>query len=285
MELFVIGGGLMGSGIAQVAAQSGMDVCIADINQEGIDLARKRIRDSLSHLERKGKIEDSEGILSRIEFQVYWDGIENADVIIEAVPENLELKKNVFKQIDKVAKEGALLASNTSCLSITNLGAVTRRPEQVIGMHFFSPVPMMPLLEIVKGHKTSTETVQRAIEVGKRLGKQIIVAQKDFPGFLMNRIWLPMVNEACYAVMEGVGTPEDIDQGFVSGYGHTMGPLKTIDMAGLDVALAAMEALYEGFGDPKYRPCPLLKNMVAAGDLGRKSGKGFYTYEKRTLHV
>ena len=279
MKLFVIGGGLMGSGIAQVAAQSGMDVRLTDINKEGIDLSRRRITDSLSRFERKGKISNLGGILSRIRFQVDWDGIEEADVVIEAIPENLELKKKMFKQIDASAKEGALLASNTSCLSITSLGAATKRPEQVIGMHFFSPVPMMPLLEIVKGHKTSKEMVQRAITVGEMLGKKIIVAQKDFPGFLMNRIFLPMVNEACYAVMDGVGTPEDIDQGFVSGYGHTMGPLKTVDMAGLDVALAAMEALYQGFGDPKFRPCPLLKNMVEAGDLGVKTGKGFYTYE------
>jgi len=280
MKLFVIGGGLMGSGIGQVAAQSGIDVRLADINKEAIVLSRKRITDSLSHFEGKGKIADLRSILSRIHFQVDWNGIEEADVVIEAVPENLELKKKMFKQIDTSAKEGALLASNTSCLSITSLGAATKRPEQVVGMHFFSPVPMMPLLEIVKGHNTSLETVQSAITLGEMLGKKIIVAQKDFPGFLMNRIWLPMVNEACYAVMEGVGTPEDIDQGFVSGYGHTMGPLKTIDMAGLDVALAAMEAIYQGFGDPKYRPCPLLKNMVEAGDLGRKTGKGFYTYEK-----
>lgn len=145
-------------------------------------------------------------------------------------------------------------------------------------MHFFSPVPMMPLLEIVKGYKTSEETYERARELGEKLGKRMVVAQKDYPGFLMNRIWLPMVNEACYAVMEGVGTPEEIDQGFIDGYGHTMGPLKTIDMAGLDITLWALDALYEGFNDSKYRPCPLLKKMVEAGDLGRKTGKGFYTY-------
>jgi 3-hydroxybutyryl-CoA dehydrogenase len=278
MKVFVVGGGLMGSGIAQVAAQAKMDVVVVDISEDALIQTRNRIVDSLQRFEKKGKISDSASILNRINYQVKWAGMEEADAVIEAVPENLDLKKKIFREIDRHVKFEALLASNTSCLSITKIAAVTDRPEQVVGMHFFSPVPMMPLLEIVKGHKTSTDTIERAIELGGMMDKKIIVAQKDFPGFLMNRIWLPMVNEACYAVMEGVGTPDDIDEGFRNGYGHIMGPLKTVDMAGLDVALAAMEALYEGFGDPKYRPCPLLKNMVAAGELGRKAGKGFYTY-------
>ncbi len=278
VKCFVIGGGLMGSGIAQTAAQAEMEVTVADVSQEALAKTREKISDSLHRLERKGKLADASAVKERIGYQTDWAGISEADLIIEAVPENLALKQRVFKQLDESAAAGALLASNTSCLSITAIGAVTNRPENVVGMHFFSPVPMMPLLEVVKGRKTAKATVERAAAIGEKLGKRVIIAQKDYPGFLMNRIWLPMVNEACYALMEGVGTPEDIDQGFVNGYGHKMGPLRTLDMAGLDVALAAMEALYEGFGDPKYRPCPLLRNMVEAGELGVKTGKGFYSY-------
>ncbi|WP_066292447.1 3-hydroxyacyl-CoA dehydrogenase family protein [Bacillus sp. FJAT-29937] len=278
MNICIIGGGLMGSGIGQVAAQANMDVIIIDVTLESLELAKKRISDSLDRFARKKIINNRDEILSKISFTTKWDAITEADVIIEAVPEKMQLKKDVFKKIDHLAKDECLLATNTSCLSVTEIASVTSRPEKVIGMHFFSPVPMMPLLEIVKGYKTSLETFEYAKELGEKLGKRMIVAEKDFPGFLMNRIWLPMVNEACFAVMEGVGSPEEIDQGFIHGYGHTMGPLKTIDMAGLDITLWALEALYEGFNDSKYRPCPLLKKMVEAGDLGRKTGKGFYSY-------
>jgi 3-hydroxybutyryl-CoA dehydrogenase len=278
MNLTVIGGGLMGAGIGQVAAQAGMKTTIIDVSKESLEKAKKRITDSVHKFAQKNLIQDHEGVLANLAYSSNWESVSQADVIIEAVPERVELKKETFKKLDQLAKDDCLLATNTSSLSITKIASVTSRPEKVIGMHFFSPVPMMPLLELVKGYKTSTETYEFAKEVGEKLGKRIITAEKDFPGFLMNRIWLPMVNEACFAVMEGVGTPEEIDQGFIDGYGHTMGPLKTIDMAGIDTALWAMEALYEGFNDPKYRPCPLLKKMVEAGDLGRKTGQGFYSY-------
>jgi 3-hydroxybutyryl-CoA dehydrogenase len=278
MNLTVIGGGLMGSGIGQVAAQGGFKVTIIDVSEASLEQAKNRISDSVDKLVKKNRIKNHEEILSNITFSSQWESVSHADVIIEAVPERMDFKKETFKKIDQLAKDSCLLATNTSSLSITEIASVTSRPEKVIGMHFFSPVPMMPLLEIVKGYKTSTETTEFAREVGEKLGKRMITAEKDFPGFLMNRIWLPMVNEACFAVMEGVGTPEEIDQGFIDGYGHAMGPLKTIDMAGIDTALWAMEAIYEGFNDSKYRPCPLLKKMVEAGDLGKKTGKGFYSY-------
>jgi 3-hydroxybutyryl-CoA dehydrogenase len=268
----------MGSGIGQVAAQNGMEVTIIDVMEESLKISRERITDSVNRFVQKNKLPSFEAVLSKITFSTDWEAVKNADVIIEAVPEKMQLKKDIFKKIDELANENCFLATNTSCLSVTEIASVTSRPEKVIGMHFFSPVPMMPLLEIVKGYKTSAETFEQARLIGEKLGKRMIVAEKDYPGFLMNRIWLPMVNEACFAVMEGVGTPEEIDQGFIDGYGHTMGPLKTIDMAGLDITLWALEALYEGFNDPKYRPCPLLKKMVESGDLGRKTSKGFYSY-------
>ncbi len=268
----------MGSGIGQVAAQVGMDVTIIDVTKESLEQSKQRIEASLNRFLKKNIFDNPDDVLSNVSFSVEWDALELADVIIEAVPEKMQLKKEIFKKIDLLAKKDSLIATNTSCLSVTEIASVTSRPDKVIGMHFFSPVPMMALLEIVKGYKTSPETLEAAKVVGEKLGKKMIVAEKDFPGFLMNRIWLPMVNEACFAVMEGVGSPEEIDQGFKDGYGHTMGPLKTIDMAGLDITLWALEALYEGFGDSKYRPCPLLKKMVEAGDLGTKTGQGFYSY-------
>ncbi|KZE38808.1 3-hydroxybutyryl-CoA dehydrogenase [Bhargavaea cecembensis] len=279
MKITVIGGGIMGSGIGQVAAQAGLDVTIVDVSEAGLDKAKTSIAASLEKFESKKKVQSAADVLNRIQFSTDWSSVGEADAVIEAVPEKLELKKQVFEKLDRLAGEDCLLASNTSTLSITAIAGATSRPEKVIGMHFFSPVPMMALLELVKGYQTSEETVEKARQLGVQLGKRLITAEKDYPGFLMNRIWLPMVNEACFALMEGVGTAEEIDQGFIDGYGHKMGPLRTIDMAGIDTTLWAMESLYEGFGDPKYRPCPILKKMVEAGDLGKKTGKGFYSYE------
>lgn len=280
MKVTVIGGGIMGAGIGQVAAQAGYFVTIIDISNGHLEKAKNRILSSLEKFETKKIVQDAKQVYSRIKFATDWDSVTQADFVIEAVPERLDLKIEVFKKLEQLTKEECLLATNTSSLSITAIASATLRPDKVIGMHFFSPVPMMALLELVKGYQTSKETYEKAKMFGEQINKRIITAEKDYPGFLMNRIWLPMVNEACFALMEGIGTAEEIDQGFIDGYGHTMGPLETIDMAGIDTTLWALEALYEGFNDPKYRPCPVLKKMVEAGDLGRKTGKGFYTYQK-----
>lgn len=271
----------MGLGIAQAAIKSGYCVTVQDRTQAIIDRAQTKLQKNFEKLEAKGRQtgEETRAQLSRICFTTEMESVAQADLIIEAATENLEIKKQIFQNLDALAKPGAILASNTSSISITELGAATKRPQDVVGMHFFNPVAVMKLLEITKGYLTSKQTVDTALEIGAHLGKVTIVSM-DKPGFIVNRILDPMLNEAIMLVEEGVGTPEDIDNGMKYGCNHPMGPLELTDLIGLDVILAVMEVLYREYGDPKYRPCLLLKRMVQAGKLGRKTGEGFYRYDQ-----
>jgi len=275
----VVGAGQMGSGIAQVASISGTNVIMCDISYELALGGFGRIRRSLERLVEKGRISshESEEALTRIRVVDGLSGLSNADMAIEAVVEAVDVKLAVMEQLDSIMKPDAIIASNTSSISISLLQAATRRPEKVIGMHFFNPVPVMKLVEVITGYETSEETLKTTQSLAERFGKTPVVV-KDSPGFVANRLLIPMINEAVYCLMENVASKEDIDKVACLGMNHPMGPLAVADLIGLDVCLAIMETLHERFGDPKYRPCPLLRKMVESRRLGRKAGKGFYDY-------
>ncbi len=278
-KVAVIGGGTMGNGIAQVFATSKSEVVLVDTQDAFLDRARETIEKNLGRMVRKEKLTSAEAAaaMERITFTTSMEGARASELAIEAVPEVLEIKSDIFERLDGILDEGAIMASNTSSISITVLASRTHRPDRVIGMHFMNPVPVMKLVEVIRGHKTSDETNERILAACKELGKTPAVSN-DYPGFVANRILLPMINEACFALMEGVATREDIDTIMKLGMNHPMGPLTLADFIGLDVCLNILRVLHDGLGDPKYRPCPLLVRMVDAGLLGRKSGQGFYEY-------
>jgi 3-hydroxybutyryl-CoA dehydrogenase len=279
IRVVVVGAGTMGSGIAQVFAQAGHSVTLRDLGVPFLDKARGTIEKSLSKLVEKGKLpaEEKLAVLSRIAFSTELSPAREADLVVEAILEELQLKADLFGELDRTCPERTLLASNTSSISITRLAAATKRPEKVIGMHFMNPVPLMSLVEVIRGQATSDETTRTIVDLCRNLGKTPVEVN-DFPGFVSNRVLMPMINEAIFAVFEGVATPEAIDEVMKLGMNHPMGPLTLADFIGLDVCLAILEVLHEGLGDPKYRPCPLLRRMVDAGWLGRKTGRGFYRY-------
>ncbi len=275
----VVGAGTMGNGIAQVFAQAGFDVRLHDSVQPALDRARKTIETSLGKFVEKGKLSanDRDATLGRLRATATIDDLAAADYVIEAIVEEVEAKRALFRTLDALTRPHVILTSNTSSISITILGAATARADKVLGMHFMNPVPIMALVELIRGQATSAASLAVASELCSRLGKTPVEAA-DYPGFISNRVLMPMINEAAYCVMEGVGTPEAIDTVMKLGMNHPMGPLTLADFIGLDVCVAILKVLHDGLGDPKYRACPLLKRMVAAGQLGRKSGKGFYEY-------
>jgi 3-hydroxybutyryl-CoA dehydrogenase len=283
----VVGAGQMGRGIAQVAAQSGLDVKLLDATKELADKGRGRIVSTLDRLVDRGKMEASErdAIAARIEASSDYDLFAQADMVVEAATENIELKQEIFRRADRaMQKPTGILASNTSSISLTKLAAVTGRPECVIGMHFMNPVPLMKLVEVVRALQTSDETYDRTMAVGATMGK-VLVTTKDMPGFIVNRMLIPFLNEGCFALQEGLGTADDIDQAAKLGLNHPMGPFELADLIGLDTVLSIGEVLHREFGDDKYRPPAILRNYVAAGWLGRKSGRGFYYYDEKGQRV
>ncbi len=279
-KVAVIGAGTMGNGIAHVFAQQGYEVVLVDVAQEMLDRALATIRKNMDRQVRKGKLtEDArEQALTRITPTTDLEAVRQVDLVVEAVVEQREIKRDLFQKLDQLTRPDVILASNTSSISITALGAATNRPEKVVGMHFMNPVPVMKLVEVVRGQLTDEDTVDTVVQLAEALGKVPAVVN-DYPGFVANRILMPMINEACYALMEGVADRDAIDTVMKLGANHPMGPLALADLIGLDVVLFILEVLHRDLGDPKFRPCPLLRRMVAAGLLGRKSGRGFYTYE------
>jgi 3-hydroxybutyryl-CoA dehydrogenase len=275
----VIGAGQMGNGIAHVFAAAGFDVAMIDVSDAALQRGRSTIEKNLDRQVKKGSLDEAgkAATLGRIATQTDMAAIAGAAIVIEAATENADLKFRIFQDIDRLADAGAILASNTSSISITEIAGRTKRPDQVIGMHFMNPVPVMQLVEVIRGIATSDATTATTMELARRVGKTPVEVN-DYPGFVANRILLPMINEAIYCVMEGVGTPEAIDTVMKLGMNHPMGPLTLADFIGLDTCLAILEVMHRGLGDPKYRPCPLLRKYVAAGWLGRKSGRGFYQY-------